>query len=173
MPAPAVVELFIEEDAWRTASSRCSRNVRPRKGTRAFGEPMREDSPAESMTAASTRSASRDLHCFLRAHGHVRGARGPSPYADKLSSNADRDFLRRQRADLQPYRRMHVLETLRGNAFALERLIHREHLALAADHADVMGFGAYGPAEYAHVVAVAARDDHQVTRSVGLQFLER
>ena len=36
-----------------------------------------------------------------------------------------------------------------------------------------MCFSAHGPAEHAHVVAVPARDDHQVTRSVGLQFLER
>src|ERR1700730_4447799 len=163
MPAPAVVELFIEEDAWRTASSRCSRNVRPRKGTRALGEPTREDSPAESMTAASTRSPSGNFHGFLRAHGHVGRPRRASPHSDKFSGNADGDFLRRQRADLQPYRRVHVLETLRGNAFTFERLIHRQHLALAADHTDVMCFSAHSPAEHAHVVAVAARDDYQVT----------
>jgi len=40
-------------DCWMT-SSRYAKNVLPRSGSSAFGEPMRDDSPAERMMAAST-----------------------------------------------------------------------------------------------------------------------
>ena len=131
--------------------SRCSRNVRPRKGSSALGEPMREDSPAERMTAASMaaqRSAgARVFDRLVRQPAGARdAARCPAPHGDQFGGDADGDFLRRERADLQPHRRVHALELIRRNAFALERLIDRQHLALAADHADVARLGAHGPA---------------------------
>ena len=50
----------------------------------------------------------------------------------------------------------------RGDAFLLQLLHHADHLALAADHGDVLGVGFHRPAQHAHVVAMAARDDHHI-----------
>ena len=147
----------------------------PRKGTSALGEPMRDDSPAERMTAASTRrSASRDFRPLCAAVTAMwatlvaprRTAISSAVMLMAISSGVSAPIS-------SPTGACTRSNFSGGNAFALERLIDGEHLALAADHADVARLGAHGPAEHAHVVAVPARDDHQVAGRVRLQLLER
>src|SRR5713226_8541380 len=100
---------------------------------------MRLDSPAARMTAANTshlagwrRSAVLALHGLVGRVGSRVAANG-----DQLGGDADGDLFRGERADFQADGRVYALEFLCRDAFLFERLVHGEHLALAADHADV------------------------------------
>jgi len=76
-----------------------------------------------------------------------------------------RDFFRRTRADIEP-----MGEWTRSNnsGFRLPWSTReiRDGLAAGADHADIFCVGPDGPAQDAHVIAMAARDDHKVRRII-------
>src|SRR5215471_5739184 len=129
---------------------------------------MRLDSPAARMTAASTHpSLGRGRARLCERNALVGQVGGLAAHGDQLRGNADGNLLRSERADLQPYRGVDTLEFLCGDTFLLERLVNREHLALAADHADIARLRAHGPGEHAHIVAMPARHDHQISGGVG------
>src|ERR1700751_4946217 len=103
-------------------SSRWPKNVLPPKGRRALGDPIREDSPAERMTAASTWAESaRDalgggfgarlyfclgvcrLRGVLSIHCLMRQVGGSAANGDQLRGDADGDLFGRERADFEAY----------------------------------------------------------------------
>src|SRR6516164_5509543 len=125
---------------------------------------MRDDSPAERMTAQSTWATSarnalgRGLrvafrfgpglgwlgsmlavtHCVvLSDHGLMRQVRGAAAHGNQLGRDADGDLFRRERADFQPYGSLHAVEEFGRKTFALKSLIDGKHFALAADHAEI------------------------------------
>src|SRR5260370_23724217 len=186
-------------------SSRWPKNVVPPKGSSAFGEPIREDSPAERMTAASTWAGSArnalgggfraGLYvglgfCRLRGvlpvfllvlvvladffsvvladDGLMRQVGGSAADGDQFRRDADGDLFGGERADFKTDRGIHAIKKLRREALAFERLIHGEHFARASDHAEIARVGFDGPGEHAHIVAVAAGDDHEVGGGMGL-----
>src|SRR5438309_2291401 len=159
-------------------SSRCPRNVLPPNGRSALGDPMRDDSPAERMTAASTwrRSARNALGCSLRPglrfcltfglgfgrlrrmltvlllvvlsdDGLMRQVCSTAADGNQLGRNADGDLFGREGADFKSHRGVDAVKEFGRKAFAFKRLIHREHLTLAADHAEIAGLGFDGPGE--------------------------
>src|SRR5712692_6041082 len=128
-------------------SRRCSRKGRPWYGSSAFGEPIRLEAPPERMTAASM--------CFLSALAQRvnrrrsrlvfqffvgRGRRVPA-HRNQFRRDADGNFLGRERANLQPHRRIDALEFFRLVAVVLQRFVHRQNLAFAADHSQVTRLG--------------------------------
>jgi hypothetical protein len=56
------------------------------------------------------------------------------------------------------------------DAFLFQFLHHRNRLALAADHGDVARRRIHGPAQHAHIVAMAARHDDHVAGFVDRQL---
>src|SRR5665213_3991429 len=158
-----------------TTSSRRWGNVRPRKGTSALGEPIREDSPAERMTAASIRGLAGygGQNAGVLFDRLMCDACSAPTDGDKLGGDANGDFLRCERANLETHRRMNLLEAFGRDAFALERLVNRDHFTFAANHADITRLGVHRPSQYAHVVAMPARHDDQVARGIWFHFLER
>src|SRR5271163_4642387 len=111
---------------------------------------MRRDSPAARMTAASgLRSATAaDISgsvvvktgCLREFDGFVRQIPRVAAHGDQFRRDAHRNFFRRESTNVEPYGRVHALELRRGVAFAHESLVNGNHLALAANHADVARF---------------------------------
>src|SRR5579862_1440473 len=158
---------FTLRDGSRMTSRRSSRKVWPRKGSSAFGEPMREDSPAARITAASMAASARRRLGGCLGNALVRYARRrAAPDGDQLRGNANGDFLRRERANFEAHGSVHTFELVRRDSLAFKGLVNGKHLAAAPDHADVVRASAHGPFEHAQVIAVPARYDHQVRGGV-------
>src|SRR5260370_16900136 len=68
---------------------------------------------------------------------------------------------------------MNSVEQMRGQALFLQRLKDTDDLTLGADHANVAGPRLHGPTQDPHVVAVAARDNHDIGRFVRIELLHR
>src|SRR5229473_1116204 len=160
-------------------SRRCSRKGRPWYGRSAFGEPIRLEAPPERMTAASMcpLSALAPLENWRRARFVFqflvrRSLRVPA-HRDEFRRDADGNLFRRESANLQPHRRVDARELFRLVAVVLQRLVHGQHLAFAADHSHVSRFRSNRPGQHAHVFFVSARHDYQVTRRIGTNLFER
>src|SRR4029077_19086609 len=89
---------------------------------------------------------------------------------DQFGSDRHGDLLRGHGPDIESDRRMNPAEQMSGQALFLQRLKDTDDLALGADHADVARTRLHGPAQDAHVVAVAASDNHNIGRFVGLEL---
>ena len=88
---------------------------------------------------------------------HVRqGAFGVAAHGDELGEDGDGDLFGRDGADIEPNGRMHAIEELGLEAFAGEFAKDGDGFAFGTHHADVARGGLHGPAQDAHVVAVAA-----------------
>ena len=59
---------------------------------------------------------------------------------------------------------MHALEQSLGQAFLHQFAKNRNRLAFRPDHPDVVGQRLDRPAQHSHVIAVAARNDHDIRR---------
>ena len=90
---------------------------------------------------------------------------------DQFGGDGDCDFLGSDGADVEADGGVNAVEKMRGHAFFLQSLENLDHFALGADHADIAGARLHGPAEDAHVVAVAAGDDDDVGGLVGIELL--
>src|SRR5713101_4858838 len=160
-------------------SRRCSRKGRPWYGRSAFGEPIRLEAPPERMTAASM--------CYLSALARLengrsvrfvfqflmRGNRCIPAHRHQFRHDAHGDLFRRERADLQPHRRVDAFEFFRLVAIVLQRLVHRQNFAFAANHSQVTRLGAHGPGQHTHVFFMTARHDDQVARRIRMNFFKR
>src|SRR5437868_5474857 len=91
---------------------------------------------------------------------------GVAPHRNHFSDHGDGNLFGHNRANLEAHWREDTLEEVPGNTFFLKLLDHSDHLALAPDHRDIASGRFDGPAQDAHVVAMAACDDHEVTRAV-------
>src|SRR5216684_1510599 len=94
-----------------------------------------------------------------------------SPNRDQFSGNGYGDFLRSDGSDVETNRRMHPIEKVGRHTFLLKRLENLNDLALGADHADIAGTSLNGPAEDTHIVSMAAGNDDDIRRFVGIQML--
>src|SRR5438094_10545767 len=107
--------------------------------------------------------------CFAGKYGF--GERPPvrlgvTTHGNHLRCHGNRDLLGRNCADLQAHGRMDALHALARDALFFKLLDDIEYLALAADHGDITRLCAHGPAQHAHIVAVPARHDDDVTRLI-------
>src|SRR5437764_10620706 len=121
-------------------SRRCPKNVLPPSGRSALGEPIRDDSPAERMTAASTwtRLAGNALGGGLRPglrfclslglgfgrlrrillvgllvlsdYCFMRQVCGAAPYGNQLGRDANGDLFRREGADFKSHGRIDAIK---------------------------------------------------------------
>src|SRR5271166_1486048 len=67
---------------------------------------------------------------------------------------------------------MNPVKQVCGYSFFQQRLKNLDHLALRSDHADIAGARLHGPAQDAHVVAMAASDDDDVGSLVRFELLD-
>src|SRR6266481_3240809 len=102
----------------------------------------------------------------------MRGGRRIPADGHEFRRDADGDLFRRKRANLEPHRCVNAFELVCLIALVLQRFVHRQNFAFAADHAHVARFRTHRPSQNAHVFLVAARDDHQVTRRIGMNLFE-
>src|SRR5271165_2238943 len=94
--------------------------------------------------------------------------------------SADRNQLRRDGngdlfwgdgANIQANRCVNTVEKMRRYTFLAQRLEDLHDLTFRTDHAHVAGARLHGPAQDAHIVAMAACDDHDVGRLVRVELL--
>jgi hypothetical protein len=102
----------------------------------------------------------------------VRGGNDVATNGNQLRNDAEGDFFRGERTDIETHGSEDALEFIHAVAFFFESAINAENLAFAANHADVASLGAYGPGEHAHIFFVAASYDYQIAGGVWLQFGE-
>src|SRR6266576_2700753 len=92
---------------------------------------------------------------------------------DQLGSDRYGDLLRGYGPDIEPDRRMNPVEKMRGQALFLQRLKDTDHLTLGTNHPNVASARLHSPAQDAHVVAVAASDNYDIGRFVGIELPHR
>src|SRR5580658_1034139 len=92
------------------ASTRCCTKVTPRSGTSALGEPIRRDSPAARIAAASMASFAQETSSFGKLYGFVRQIGRVAAHSDQFGNDTDGDFLGSERADVEPDGRIHAVK---------------------------------------------------------------
>src|SRR5579871_5852520 len=92
---------------------------------------------------------------------------GLAANGDEFGRDRDGDFFRRDGADVEPDGGVDAFEEAGGETLFLQLAGDGDGLALGPDHADISGLRLHRPAEDAHIVAVAARDDDDVGGFVG------
>src|SRR5687767_9945152 len=85
-------------------------------------------------------------------------------HGDQLGEDADGDFLRSNRADVETDRGVHALEPVRLEAFPEQLVVNALYLRLAADQAEVAKGSCRQRAQRVEVVSMAAGHDHRVRR---------
>ena len=88
-------------------------------------------------------------------------------HRDQFGRYSDCDFFRRYGPNVQSNGSMHTLEEVGRQTFFLQFLENSNRLALGTYHANVACGSVYRPAQDAHIVAVAAGDDHNVRGLIG------
>src|SRR5579863_2603682 len=97
---------------------------------------------------------------FLEPAQVRQRGRGLPAHGDQFGSNGNGDLFGCDGADIETDGGVHSVEKVRRKALVAQGLENLDHFALRSDHADIAGSGLHGPAQEAHVVAVAASHDH-------------
>src|SRR5271155_4403605 len=108
-PAPRTIRMTPTRGTL-VASTRCCTKVTPRSGTSALGEPIRRDSPAARIAAASMASVAQQTSSLGKLYGFVWQVGRVAPHGNQFGNDTYRDFLRTERADVEPDGSMHPVK---------------------------------------------------------------
>ena len=87
-----------------------------------------------------------------------------SPLRDQLGGDRYRNLFGSNGPNIQPDWGMDAVEQVRGQTFGLQLFEDGDCLPLRPDHPDVTRRSLHRPTQHSHIVAVPARDDHDVRR---------
>src|SRR5271166_5902194 len=90
-----------------------------------------------------------------------------SSFRDQFRGDRYGNFFRSNRSNIQSDGRMDSVEEMRGQSFRLQLFENSDCLSFRSDHSDVTRWSLHRPAQHSHIVAMAARDDHDVRRLGG------